>query len=571
MLESCQIIYPQNGTLGNTEFFIDGRYRARYVGPNQKDKLLKDMVQDYDLGTELFVMINLVETLRTNLQNIPEQEAEKKFTKLNETRDALERAQSEGLILSSNNIYEYINIRHFLRHNLDTYDETARNNYISHYLKFYDKSLIGRMKSYIDVLHQMQHIVNRINPNRIIRYNDESNTKFKERARAAYEQNPNVMVEINHPFTSDKYKKLHRDLHKLIPNIKIVDEWTDDAARKEQLDDYTFRSYFLQTFQATESMVNRYCKMRGQIGMVGYDAWKYLKDINVLSSSEFAVWHGYRNLRKLLCHNHFDARLRKYLFDKEYSYINDLAGLIHRLDMIDPNVRKLSEHIREYTHPDGLVIKMDIRHNIVLNDKTFANAYTARPTQNNTGNISQSIPVDSKQAIYQNGIKINMANRKIADIQLPNGININYNTRSIKIDDKTQWYMNGDQRFVLQTPTSKLLISRTLQLMEYMIKDKHMQFFRAEQWRLDGCHDILLDMDRKIQSIKFNNILRTEFMHTEQGYNALIFGDGTIVLFANGKIYVRHRGQMLTYSNRYAFAATYDAVLQKSGINQNVR
>ncbi len=98
---------------------------------------------------------------------------------------------------------------------------------------------------------------------------------------------------------------------------------------------------------------------------------------------------------------------------------------------------------------------------------------------------------------------------------------------------------------------------------EYTDKNNNIPFRKEDTLLIDNRHRISLDYAYRIQDFNFvnaaRNVSRTEFMHTEEGYNVLFLSDGTIVLFTEQDIVVRHSRTSLTFDNRRDFAATYIA------------
>ena len=617
MLERCSVIYPTNATLGNTEFYINGWYKATYTGTKNKSKSLQDFITDTDLLTELCIMLNLTETLEKNqyvtdkpgsddilaksVQDVYATErlaineniilelfgsfaeklliicrnlygdTDKQHYNVQGNKTILERAQADGLIVSANDLQDYVNIRHLVRHQFDTLDglghfstslsnknKINRDAYVASYLKLFNKSIIQRMKSYIDILHQMQHVINTINPNRIIRYKEETNNKFIQRARIAHQQIPNIQIELNYPLASDKYEKLNKNLHKIIPEINIVDDYPDQTVRIKEIDKYCTRSFFLRSFHAIECAIMLQCKTRGRGDLQGFDAWKYLTDIGVLSQQEFLKWRKYALLRKLLSHNHFDERLRQQIDNQKDIYYNDLQKMTNKLQDIRPNVRKITNDIHEYTHEDGTVVRLDLKHQNVLYVGKQSVVDKQTPTT-----LSQQKNNPNQNEKYQNGIEINVSGRKILKVKLPIGITVNLDKHSIDWDNNTHWYTNKEHFHTLQTEKSKIIINRHLRVTEFSEQNRNIPFCASDNWLIDNRHHVSFDSNRKIQKFKFktskNNFITTEFLHTPEGYNVLIFSDGTIVLFAGQQMVIRHGGKILTFDNRKEFTDTYTA------------
>ena len=167
-----------------------------------------------------------------------------------QNQEAFKLAEQEGIISSADIFFDYTKIRHFMRHQWDIVGTRVRDEYVNSYLKLCDKTKKTnkqRVKGYIDVLHQMQHVISAINPNRIIRGATESNSKFLQRARATVD-GPDVSVELNHPLASDKYRSLNKNFEKVLPWVNIVDNFQDMEEKQREITAYGDRSWFLQNF-----------------------------------------------------------------------------------------------------------------------------------------------------------------------------------------------------------------------------------------------------------------------------------------------------------------------------------
>ncbi len=422
-LECCSFVYPHGATFGNTEFFVNGLYKARYTHKKYKNQLLKDMLGDSEVLTELYMMMNLVDIVNKVPEQSPKQLmqdikkastnayaaerllanesctldilgsfAEKLLAicrntyKTKDAQQALKMAQQDGLILSAYDFYEYINIRNFILHQWDTLDEAEnfglsksektkqrRDEYLQSYLKFCDTTLYQRAKSYINALHQMQYVIERVNPDRIIRGKSESNTKFIQRIKTIYQQKPDVQIELNHPLANQKYFHLNKTVHKFFPNANVVDEYSDElkiTEKQAKIDEYNMRSYFLQTFQSVESMVIRHCKIRGN-DFDNTKSWKEIKKLGILTEQEFTIWQKYTYLRNDLSHSYFDDKLRQRLYECDDRYKQDLRKLCDKLISASPDVQRLYDDVYEYCHDDGLVIHFDVKnHKVVYNSMT---------------------------------------------------------------------------------------------------------------------------------------------------------------------------------------------------------
>ena len=247
MVERYIIVYPENATVGSTTFFIDSLYKATYNKEKYADMPVGDF---FKAQTEFRILINLINACR-KMTNPDEKKYHRQLIKLyaeettspwentvlevlglfaEKVRDisrklynppkntddsdyidqAFKYAEKNGMIPSAADFQDYLNIRHLMRHQWDTKDglgnfylEKAdmnigkRAEYVQSYLRLCDdKTIIQRSKAYIEILHQMQHIIGQLKPEYIIRDNSESKTKFAERLKQYHRKNPDKVPEV---------------------------------------------------------------------------------------------------------------------------------------------------------------------------------------------------------------------------------------------------------------------------------------------------------------------------------------------------------------------------------------
>lgn len=586
-IEQYTIIYPPTAKLGDVEFFIDGLYKAKYDDDEHSDMPVGDFIYDNKMLNEFTTMITLTESLRHEdnvteakfgrvLLNVYAAErvisnenillellgsfAEKllvvcrEMYKLSDVGDVFRHAESDGLIPSADDFRDYVNIRNFMRHQWDTLDDLGffsasksnknkiiRDAYAQSYLKLGDQTLIARMKSYIDILHQMQHVIRQIAPDRIIRGNSESNNKFIQRVRAAYASGSRPSVEINHPLPSDKYKSIDRGLRRFIPDVNIADDFPPEHGKKIGIDDYGKRSTFLQTFHTSECMIMRHCMFRG-CNLRHHEAWEHIKQLGIISAQEYKTWQNYAALRNLISHNYFSADLRKRLLAQESEFTNDAQLLMNKMIMVSPSAKKIQQGIYEYAHPDGQITQLDFTNHRVL--------HTNRPS------------IQESKEKYPNGLEIDVYNGRIVAVKLSNGVIINMRFHTINWDTKTAWYANNERVNILQTDKSKIFMGTDLRVTKYVERGSNLPFAKGDNILIDRRHNLVLDSMCKIREFKFRNaentILRTQFTHMRDGNILITFPDGTTVTQSGITLTVAHNGMTLTYDNRADFAMVYN-------------
>lgn len=612
-IERYAVVLPENAKVGETEFYIDGNYKASYIQKGCEEQTVADFLGDAQKRAELRILVNLVESLRKNLYNLDSrykgyalgayaaeatvvyennilellgsfaeklQSVCRKRYGITDGREVFDLAQNEGLIGSAENFRDYVNIRNLMRHQWDTMDELGyfnavragrnaevRKKYAESYLKLCDKTIIQRMKSYVDVLHQMQQIVYKINPQRLIRGNSESNSSFASRIKELYRQNPQqpLKVELNHSLISDKYKSLSRNLHKIVPQITILDDFSRKSEDLRQMDDdYNLRTWFLQTYHSLECRLMTYCITRGR-DLQKREAWEYLKTMNILTPQECETWQNYSTMRNMLSHNYFNSELRQRLRETENKYLEDINSLSEKLLNISPTIAWLQKGVYEYTHKDGMVVKLDFVNHQVL----YAGNPTPQPQVKVLGKIDLNDAKlagrqtnKSRKEQYANGVEYTIENNKITEVKLPCGISVNLDKQRVIWEAGTALHTNAEKFNVLQTTNCKLITDKDFRVTEFTEKNKKQPVRGGDIISLDYRHRTVLDSSYHIKEFKFRNAdgktEPTTFTHNKNGLHVLTLPDGTNIALMGTNIAVVHGKKRLSYENRQEFAAGYN-------------
>ncbi len=615
-IERYVVVSPRDAKVGETEFYIDGFYKAAYSGEGDKEQLVSVFLDDEQKRAELRILINLVEILRKNQyaidsrfkgyamgayaaeatvvyeNNILEllgsfaeklQSICRKRYGITDGREVFDLAQNEGLIDSTENFRDYVNIRNLMRHQWDTMDELGyfnamrasrnaevRGKYAKSYLKLCDKTIVQRMKSYVDVLHQMQQIVYKINPQRLIRGNSESNSSFAARLKSLYRQNPQqpLTVELNYPLISDKYRALNRNLHKIVPQIEILDDFSRKSDDLKQMDDdYNLRTWFLHTYHSLECRLMTYCITRGR-DLQKREAWEYLKTMNILTPQECETWQNYSTMRNMLSHNYFNSGLRQRLRNMEDKYLEDINSLTGKMLNISPTIAWLQKGVYEYTHKDGLVVKLDFVNHQML--------YAGRPEPQPQVKVMGKIDLTdakladrkankSQKEKYANGVEYTIENNKITEVKLPCGISVNLDKRRVIWETGTALHTNAEKFNVLQTTNYKLITDKDFRVTEFMEKNKKQPVRGGDTILMDYRHRAVLDSGYHIKEFKFRNAdgktELTTFNHNKDGLHILALPDGTNIALMGTNIAVVHGKKRLSYENRQEFATGYNGII----------
>lgn len=595
-IERYFFIFSKNASLGKTEFYIDGRYKMVYTDDIKKDESIMHFLFDKKTLTEFFVTVNMTERFLKN-EDIFEDDftnvlaTEKivsnentiletlasfveKFQNilcdrynLSDGDKAFKKAEQEGLIDSADAFQDYMNIRHLLRHQWDTLDGFGsfsaeknkknvlmRTKYINSYLKLcdvYNDTIIQRKKSYINILYQMQRIISAINPNRMIRGISESNSKFTQRARAKYQENKNIEIELNEQLLDKKQASLNRTMNKLLPQANVIDNSVKMNDRIDDINYYLTRSWFLEMVLSVECEIMKHCLMRGH-NFKKVDAWEYLKNIGVLSQTEFDKWQNYIQLRNLLSHNYFGEHLRNMLHQIEDDFDADIENIDRKVIAIrGPGVGKCRDKVFKFAHKDGLFVFLDFNNYKI-------STITKMPR------IHKHRKMKTKTEIYPNGIEFTLSSKQIICFKNPLGVNINLCNQTIKWDDNTSWTKKGKIGYVLKTKQNMLITDNKLQVIKFMENDQPQRVSKYGDLLLDSQHKLSLDVARRIKDFEFKtdkgDIIKAVFNHAKCGYNTIVFDDGTCVLQSGPECVITHGNKTLMHDSREDFMATYNAI-----------
>ena len=615
------LVYPKDGLVGNTEIYVDGVYKIYYIEQEHKNDLLKTCVKDHDFMDEIAVIIDLAEKFQKD-PNINEQQLRKLLlhtyaakqlnaneniilellasfaeklqsvlryryrlfgddkTAFAQNQEAFKLAEEEGLIKSAEVFFDYTNIRHFIRHQWDVVGTRVRDDYANSYLKLCDKTTKTnkqRMKGYIDVLHQMQHVISAINPNRMIRDTTESNSKFLKRVKATL-SGPDIKIELNHPLSSDKYYALNKNFEKILPWVEIVDDFFQDQEKKEhEIDTYGERSWFLQNFYSLERDIMNYCEMRG-CNFDKQEAWEYMEKMGLLSPQEFIEWQEYGRKRNRISHDYFNQEYKDWLETHSDEYLKNLSLLSDRLESVMPNIKHLRDDVYEFSHSDGLIVVYDLKRHKPLYRRRLNKVNVKIPDLQAIENHLLKQQKGTQKETYPSGVEFEILKDKIISVKIPNGVIVNFYNQSIEFDSRVHWCMDLDNFNLLKTEKNTLITDKNLRVINFYEEKRKTPIDNGDKILLDYRHGLTIDAVGFIRELKVRKrvsgpVLAT-FKHSVDGYNMVSFADGTIVVQHGKEVLVVHNNMVLTYANRKMFAATYGLIkptLQKAVKPENVR
>ncbi|MEE6206857.1 MAG: hypothetical protein VZR95_02240, partial [Alphaproteobacteria bacterium] len=71
-LERYTLTYPQQGNVGDIEFYIDGRYKVRYTDEKIKNTPINEYINSPQMSDELGIMVNMSESFSQNERELNE-------------------------------------------------------------------------------------------------------------------------------------------------------------------------------------------------------------------------------------------------------------------------------------------------------------------------------------------------------------------------------------------------------------------------------------------------------------------------------------------------------------------
>ena len=180
--------------------------------------------------------------------------------------------------------------------------------------------------------------------------------------------------------------------------------------------------------------------------------------------------------------------------------------------------------------------------------------------EENTSRFQQN--KETQKEVCSNGMELELSDKKIVGVKLPNGVRVNMARGSIQWDDFTHWYTDAENFNVLQTSKSKFITDKGFMVTEYLEKNHEVPFYSTDNLLVDGRHHVLINARGLLSAFKFKSddgqVVQTYFEHTKDGKDLISFVDGTVIEMMGKEINITHNGKKLTYDNRQEFAETYD-------------
>jgi hypothetical protein len=608
-IDRFRVFFPADAKLGEVEFLVDGEYKVSFKSKNIADKPLREVMYDTEECFNFNPALNIIEgfvqdkgmqrfheilmdvcadqSVSVNENNILEMIGifaekllnicRKKYNCTNKQNElAFKLAEKDGLIKSADVFMDYFHLRHFLRHQWDTLDglgnptqrsceenKSKRDLWVKSYLKICGKSRKERMKNYVEVLHQMQYAITKLKPNWLVRDKDESKNKYFERIKAAQAKSHghNIIAELNYPLSDEKNIRLNKLIHKVLPNVRIADEFPNGKERLEKMNDYNIRSWFIKNYEITEYMVMMSCVRRGE-NLDKHSAWQSVISRGIMSSEEANAWEFYSDVRNALSHNCFNEYLRAQVTAISHDFEKDFTCLRNKLYLDGPAVYKVDKGVMRYVHKDGLDVEINNNNHTV----EFQNIFPDNETD-------KKYKAPHKEN-YRGGTEISVWAEQVISTKLPNGVIINLDTQSVDFGNGVVWKTSDKNLNGFFTEKSRVLTNKSLRVVEARERNMWLPVEGSDDFLVDYKHSVRLDSDKILKSITVRNNkqenLKAKLLYFNDGTNVMWFDDGTIVTQSAGKMVVSHNGCVLKFNNRRMFASTYLKPIQQQN-NAKIR
>ncbi len=601
-VERYSAAFPKEQTLGESLFVIDGKFKAVYKAEKNAQMPVAEALTERKTLIEFRMLLNLVkffdeqpyltekEYVRTFMNIIAseglatyENMVLESINSLSDKSyeicrsiyggrshdDFLKQAEKDGFIPSAARLQDFLNIRHLMRHQLDTLDslgkfkpeeaeknDMLRRKYLQSYRDLCDKSVMGRIKSYGEAGNFFRSELQALYPNYMWRAASESNSHFISRVKAFRHENPEMplLLEINVPLLSDKRKPLLNSISKVTDNVRVIDDIQvlDDKFTSLEAD-YHQRKYFLRAYNTLECQMMSLCLANGQnCGSKG--AWEFICRHKLISANDYEKrWKPWRQLRNELSHNHFDADLRQRLNAICEDFEKAVCEMEIKINAAMPQWKRVGEKVYQTT--GGSKVKIDFKAHQIEKKQ---------PLGKQSNGVTRERPNNKKVYTeeYKNGVSISSAGTEIVSCRLPNQLEIDLRKQRISYPDGVRLFMEAENFNVLQAGNAKVFTGKDFKVSKFMENNRRLDLSRNDMRILGRSCKISTDGYGRLQKINYKTgtpgAITLNIVVLKEGGVTMNFSDGTkLEINKNRQYKISHAGMELTFANRQKFATGY--------------
>ena len=606
-VERYAIAYPSGQKLKDVSFLIDGIFKVNYIGEKFSDLPVIEAFYNDVMQKEFRVMLSLAENYyrkQCEIENSPApldcmrgvmtkivvaesisahenkildllgSYADKcldilrtiysdKNAKIT-TKEIWARAEKDGLIASAENMHHYLNIRHLIRHQWDTLDNTNkvffdskvlneqyRREYLNSYHMIFDRTLVERIKEYQKIAAQLQTTLRVFYDNFLPREKEESNSKFVQRIKLWQRENPDKKPIIcgNYLLNSPKHKSLVSNLNKVTPQAVVIDDFNSQVFQtSEALEhDYFTRTFYLSIYNRLVGDFVRYALSNG-LRIKPQDMWKHLSKV-YLSEDGSKRWRQYHDLRNNLSHDHFDEKLRDELNQTltNSSFQEDYNNLLKFMSEHSAKFVHVKDDIHTATQKDGSVVYVDLGNNLVL-------AHYDKDGHD----LLKSETMPQKKATEVN---LSYDGEDVVKCSFDNGIEVDLNRKKICFADKSCIYFDAQNYNVFQFANGKRIFTdKTFMVTKYLEGNRKCHLQRNELLMVSSKHKIATNSKNRLSESSIrgddNEKSVTRFICVQDG-TLVVLPDGTKLKTSKDQFVLSHNKIQLTKETAEDFLNSY--------------
>ncbi len=594
---------PKGTLLKDAKFIINGKYQVFFDGA-QDDMTVGEMFDNEQLEKQFSCLMETIAQFPDNIYKMTDKESRDKQIEVmassltapieevllatlstlaetgqnaikelvrNRGEDFLYKAEQKGLIPSASHYQDYLNIRNLAHHQLGTLDylscfnddeteknDTLRKRYMESYLHLCGGMLSERISNYQATVSDFHQLISELAPNIFIRGDKESNSKFINRIREYKHAHPDEKLYVETNFLGNKSKKdsLIKQIHKVVPNVQIIDETAPDPdAFIKRMEGFTFRKKYLELFEHIEYALVRHFLFRGE-NYIPKVAWQQAHHQKILTTEEAQKWNELKKLRNDLSHKFYTKELEEQVMASTEVLFEHALRLDTKIRQLQPNVYLAGPNTYEFVHRDGIVAVIDFDNKKILS-LTDAKGRSLLEKKEKR-KISHKPFVEE----YKQGISFYVKGADILNMRTPNGCKVDIRAESIFKEDGAKIYFKSKPHKYLMFGDVKITFDDKLRIDNFVRDNKSETVGKNEIITLKGSHRITTGKNKELTQYLWNDKegkpQSISFSTNNKGEIIAKSSDGTIVKISEKGLTIHSKGIELSYQNRAQFVASYD-------------
>ena len=594
---------PTNTLLKDAKFIINGKYQIYYEDAPE-DMTVEEMFNNETLEKQFSCLIDTIAQFPDKLNTITDKEARDKqietmassltapieegvlatLTILAETGqnaikdiihhsgdEFLYKAEQKGIIPSASKYQDYLNIRNLAHHQLGSLDylscfnanETEKNislrkRYMESYLSLCGGTLQDRIVKYQETVGDFHNLISELAPNIFIRGEKESNSKFTDRIRKYKLEHPDekLFIETNYLSNKNKRDTLIKQIHKIVPNVQIIDETIPDQdAFIARMSAFTYRKKYLELFEHAEYGLLRHFLFRGK-NYIPNVAWQQALKQKIISLEDAKKWSELKKLRNDISHKFFTKELAQKVVEYSESLFQHSLKLDKKLRELQPRVYSIGNNTFEFQHKDGINVVVD------FDNKKILSATDARG--NDILEKERKPQVSHKPFVeeHKNGISFKVKGNDITSMRTPNGCKINLQTTNITQSGGVFISFKSQPLKSMQLGNIKITFDDKLRIDNLMRGTRSESVGKSEIITLSGSHRITTGRNKELTKYCWiDEAGKQQFISFTTNNDGEIIAnssDGTIIKIKDKECSIFCKGMKLSYQNRAKFVNNYN-------------